>query len=134
MRFVVVPSVSAFAALLALLAATTAARAQSPDLSGTWNFQVQTSAGGGSPTVTLVQKGDDLTGHYSSSNLGEADLTGTVDGSDVEFEFDVSVQGTNLHVTYSGAVQEDGSLEGSMDLGGMASGTFTATRRSSPGA
>jgi hypothetical protein len=44
-------------------------------ISGTWTFDVVTDAGTGTPTVTLKQDGEKLTGHYSSQTLGEADLT-----------------------------------------------------------
>jgi hypothetical protein len=47
------------------------------NVTGKWLFQVDTSAGSGTPTVTLKQDDETLTGHYSSTNLGEAELTFT---------------------------------------------------------
>ena len=49
------------------------------NVTGTWVFQVETSAGAGSPTMTFKQEGEALTGKYSGQ-LGEADLKGTVKG------------------------------------------------------
>jgi len=95
------------------------------DISGTWDATVQTSAGNGTPTFVLKQDGDKLTGTYSGT-LGNAAVTGTVKGSDVTLEFDVS--GTK--VKYSGKIDSAGTkMEGSCDYGGQASGTFTATKK-----
>jgi hypothetical protein len=99
------------------------------NISGTWAFTVQTEAGTGSPTVTLKHEGEKLTGHYSSTMLGEADLTGSVKGKDLKFTFTANVQGTSLEVTYTGTIENKDTLKGTLDLGGMAQGTFTAKRK-----
>jgi hypothetical protein len=98
------------------------------DLTGKWLFTVTTDGGSGTPTVTLTQKGDSLTGHYSSQLLGEADLKGTVKDGKFSFALQGSVQGTAVPVTYTGTIESKDALKGSVDLGGMASGTFTAKR------
>ena len=120
-------------ALAIVVLAATALRAQSSkvDVTGKWTFTVQTDAGGGTPTVTLKQDGEKLTGHYSSQNLGEADLTGSVKGQEIKFTFNADAQGTSLTVTYTGTIENKDSMKGSVDLGGMAQGTFTAKRQSS---
>ena len=99
------------------------------DLTGKWAFQVTTDAGAGEPTVTFKQAGEALTGHYSSTNLGEADLTGTVKGRDVSFKFTGTVQGTSVAVTYMGTIESKDALKGTIDIGGLAQGTFTAKRQ-----
>jgi hypothetical protein len=99
------------------------------DVTGKWLFTVTTDAGTGTPTVTLKQHGDSLTGHYSSQLLGEADLKGTIKNRKFSFSFRTEVQGTAIAVTYSGAVETKDSLKGSVDLGGAATGTFTAKRQ-----
>jgi hypothetical protein len=99
------------------------------DITGKWLFTVTTGAGNGTPTVTLRQDGEKLTGHYSSSQLGEADLTGTVKGNTVSFAFGVDVQGTHLDVTYSGTIESQDSIKGTVNLGGLGDGTFTARRQ-----
>jgi len=104
--------------------------AQAPvNLTGKWLFTVQTSAGNGTPTVTLKQEGEKLTGHYSSAQLGEAELTGTVKGSDMKFTFGTDVQGAHLEVTYTGTIESKDSLKGTVNLGGLGDGTFTAKRQ-----
>jgi len=99
------------------------------DVTGKWLFDVQTDAGSGTPTVTLKQAGEKLTGHYSSATLGEADLTGTVTGDQVKFSFNAAAQGAQLVVTYTGKVDGKDSMKGTVDLGGMAQGTFTAKKQ-----
>jgi hypothetical protein len=101
------------------------------NVTGKWTFNVQTDAGGGTPTVTLKQEGEKLTGHYSSQNLGEAELTGTVKGQEIKFSFNADAQGTSLTVTYTGTIENNDSMKGTIDLAGMAQGTFTAKRQAS---
>ncbi|HEU4686748.1 MAG TPA: hypothetical protein VFS23_00230 [Vicinamibacterales bacterium] len=99
------------------------------DVTGTWSFQVATSAGSGTPTVTFKQAGEMLTGHYSSSNLGEADLTGTVRGRDIAFKFIGTVQGMSVDVAYTGTIESNDAMKGTLDIGGLAQGTFTGKRQ-----
>src|SRR5439155_11886854 len=105
------------------------AQAAKVDITGKWVFTVQTEAGTGTPTVTLKQDGEKLTGHYSSQLLGEADLTGSVKGQQFTFSFTADAQGTSLDVKYTGTIENKDALKGSVDLGGLGSGTFTAKRQ-----
>jgi hypothetical protein len=98
------------------------------DLTGTWRFDVTTSAGSGTPTITLKQMSGDLTGHYSGQ-LGEADLTGSVKGQEFVFKFTVELQGVRLVNTYTGSVDGKDSLKGTVDIAGLGAGTFTARRQ-----
>ena len=116
-------------ALLPVTAAAQVAKTDKVDVSGQWLFNVTTDAGTGTPTVTLKQTGDSLSGHYSSQTLGEADLKGTVKDQKIAFRFVVEVQGTTITVTYSGTMETSDSMKGTVDLGGMASGTFTGKRQ-----
>ncbi len=117
-------------AMLALTAVVFAGQASKVDVTGKWTFTVQTDAGTGTPTVTLKQDGEKLSGHYSSETLGEADLTGTVKGADVKFSFSANLQGQAVPVSYSGTVDGKDSMKGTLDIaGGMATGSFTAKRQ-----
>ena len=98
------------------------------DVTGTWIFTVETSAGGGTPTLTLKQDGERLTGHYSGQ-LGESDLTGSVKGQELTFTFSVEVQGTALVCTYAGRIESKDSLKGTVKIAPLGDGTFTATRK-----
>jgi hypothetical protein len=120
------------AIVLALAAAVThadEAAAQTANVAGTWNLQVVTDQGTTTPTLTLVQDGDELTGRYSSATLGEAEVTGTVTGSSFTVTLNASMQGQSIPVTYTGALGADGKLTGKIDIaGGMMGGDFTGTR------
>jgi hypothetical protein len=110
--------------------ASAPAGAQTANVAGTWAMEVTTDAGGTTtPSVTLQQDGTNLTGHYSSETLGEADVTGTVEGNKVTINFTADLQGQEVPVTYVATLGADGTLTGTIDLaGGLASGTFTARR------
>jgi len=99
------------------------------DVTGKWAFNVQTDAGSGTPTVTFKQDGEKLTGHYSSQTFGEVDLTGSVKGNEIKFSFTADAQGTSMNVAYTGTIENKDSLKGTVDLGGLAQGTFTAKRQ-----
>ena len=126
-------TVAMLAAFVALwsTAAADAGQAAKIDVTGKWAFTVQTSAGSGTSTVTLKQDGYKLTGHYSSANLGEAELTGSVEDRNIEFSFTAESQGVSFQVTYTGTIEDKDSMKGKVDLGGQAQGTFTAKRQSS---
>jgi len=123
--------------MLALLATAAAAwpasvRAQGdakPDLTGKWTFTVQTDAGSGTPTVTFKQQGDSLSGHYSSQALGERDFTGTFKDGKISFAFSAEVQGQQFTMSFSGTMDGPDAMKGSVDLGGMATGTFSGKRQ-----
>lgn len=99
------------------------------DVTGKWVFDVTTSAGSGKPTVTFKQSGETLSGHYSSTNLGEADLNGTVKGQDIAFKFVGTVQGMSVDVSYTGTIESNNAMKGTLDIAGLAQGTFTAMRQ-----
>ena len=50
---------------------------------GEWILGVTTKQGATMPGLTLQQDGNTLTGHYSSETLVEAEVTGTVESSQV---------------------------------------------------
>jgi hypothetical protein len=118
----------ALIAALLLSTAAAAAQSQKTDITGAWTFEVKTDAGGGTPTVTFKQDGEKITGHYSSMNLGDADLTGTVKGKDIAFAFDGQVQGQTVPVTYNGTIDSPTTMSGRMSIGGAVGGTFTAKK------
>ena len=112
------------------MAGATQASAQTVNVAGAWTMSVTTEAGGTTtPSMTLVQAGTALTGHYTSETLGEADVTGTVEGSRVTISFTADLQGQAAPVTYVATVDASGVMTGTIDIaGGLATGTFTARR------
>ncbi len=115
-------------AIMIALAGAVEASAQT-DLTGAWTFTVSSDAGITYPAVTLEQDGETLTGHYASEGLGEADFSGSVSGSEITFMFSVDVGGQLADVVYTGTIDENGEISGTMDIaGGLLTGTFTAVR------
>src|SRR5262245_1460335 len=99
------------------------------DATGKWSLEVMTQAGGTTmPSVTLKQDGEKLTGRYTSEALGEADITGTVKGQQIEFSFNVEVQGFALQVRYTGTIDGE-NMKGKISLGELGDGTFTGKKQ-----
>lgn len=96
------------------------------DVSGSWDFAVEIAGvGGGNADVTMQEgAGGELTGTYAGQ-LGNTDFTGNAEGNSFEFTLE-SQAGA---VTYTGELQDDDTLSGKVDLGGMGEGEFTATRK-----
>ena len=119
------------AATVAVIMATGLSVAgQTPaDVAGDWMLTVDTDQGITNPSVMLEQNGSELTGHYSSETLGEADVKGTVNGNDVMFSLSASAGGYDIEVTYIGTLQDDGTFSGQIDLGGLGGGTFTGKKK-----
>jgi hypothetical protein len=98
--------------------------AQQAKLTGTWNFSVETSAGSGSPTFVFNQETEtSFTGTYKGQ-LGEAPVKGTINGKEVKFSFTVN---DNL-IEYTGT-WDGNNMKGTVKLGTMAEGTFTAIKK-----
>ncbi len=116
------------AAVVIALAGAVEASAQ-VNLSSAWTFTVDVDGAITNPAVTLVQDGMTLTGHYSSETLGENDVTGTVEGSDIMIMFTADLGGMPVDVVYAGTINAEGVISGTLDIGGgLAGGTFTAVK------
>jgi hypothetical protein len=98
------------------------------NISGAWDFTVETSGGSGSPSFTFKQEGEKLTGTYKGQ-FGEAPLTGTVKGDDVKFAINISAQGQSLTVVYTGKVTGKDSMKGTVALGELGEGTWSGKRK-----
>jgi hypothetical protein len=118
---------TAAAAVFVLVGAALAAQAK-VDMTGKWMFNVTTDAGTGTPTFTVKQDGEKLSGHYTGT-LGEADFTGTNNGKDFTIAFSVDAQGTKLDVTYKGTFDSKDAVKGSVSIVGLGEGTFTGKRQ-----
>lgn len=121
--------IARIALVLLAPAAVHAQAAGKTDVTGKWLFSVTTDGGTGTPTLTFTQKGDSITGHYSSQLLGESDFNGTVKGNQIAFSFVLSAQGQSLTVTYAGTVESADTMKGTAEFGGLGSGTFTAKKQ-----
>jgi hypothetical protein len=120
----------AFFAAAAALVSGLAFAGDAPDVTGTWTMTVETSAGGGNPTFTLTQKGEDITGNYKG-RFGEAPVAGRIKGDQVTLSFTVSAQGQEMKIDYVGTVEGD-AMTGKVVFGGFGEGTFKGTRARPP--
>lgn len=98
------------------------------DVTGTWEFQVETEAGSGTPTFVFKQEGNVLTGTYSGA-LGEAKLKGTVEGDKIDFQFEADLGGTTAKVRYTGVIESDSKMKGKVQFGELGNGTFTGAKK-----
>ena len=112
--------------MAAVGAMASSAFAADANITGTWNMTVETPAGAGSPTFTLKQSGKDVTGNYQGA-LGQAPVTGTVNGNDVALKFTLNAGGSDLVVTYTGTV-DGNTMKGKVSLGELGDGTFTGQK------
>ncbi len=100
------------------------------DVTGKWALEVNTEAGGTTtPTVTLKQEGERLSGRYQSATLGDSDVKGTIKGQSIAFSLTGNAQGQSIEVTYTGTVENNNTMKGKISLGGLGDGTFTGKRQ-----
>jgi hypothetical protein len=104
------------------------AAAPSADISGTWATSFDSQVGQQTYTYTFAVAGGKLTGH-SKSNLGESDLTGTVDGSTVTFVENLKYQDQTLAITYTGQIVSADEIHFKRDVAGQGGEEFTAKRQ-----
>jgi hypothetical protein len=105
-----------------------AVSSQGANITGVWDFTVETSQGSGSPSFTFKQDGEKLTGNYKGQ-FGEAPLTGTVKGAEIKFVIKVSAQGQDMTITYSGKIENKDSMKGTAALGELGEATWTGKRK-----
>lgn len=96
------------------------------DVTGEWNFQVETDLGTGNPTIIFKQEGEKLTGEYEGM-FGTLPVTGTVKDGNIDFSYITNATGQDETVAYSGTVEQN-SMKGNIQLGEAGSGNFTAKR------
>lgn len=113
---------------LALPVFLLAAAFATADVSGSWQFTVETPAGTGNPSFVFQQDGEKLTGTYTGL-LGKADVTGTVKGERIEFEFEASWEGQKFTIRYSGTIESPTRMKGTARFGDMGEGSWTAVKK-----
>ncbi len=98
------------------------------DLSGMWTLTVQSDQGDQPLPITIVQDGEKLTATGEVPDLGPIEMTGTIDGSTVQFEWDLYIEGMELNITFTGTIGDDGTMSGMADFGGFGEGAWSAKR------
>ena len=95
-------------------------------MTGTWAIEAQHSAGRSTPTATITQTGEKLSGKYVGS-YGEAPLTGSIKGQEFTFTVEIGTE-QKVEVVYTGTLDGD-TIKGSLTMGEMGEGTFTGKRK-----
>lgn len=113
---------------VALVPSVAVAAAPSADINGTWTTSFDSQVGTQTYTYDFKVEGETLTGH-AKSNLGEGDLSGTVDGDKVTFVENLDYQGQALAITYTGQIVSADEIKFSRDVAGQGGESFTATRQ-----
>jgi len=103
-----------------------AAQRLAVDLTGNWTFEVATENGTGVSAVSMTQKGDSLTGTYTSGRMGTLPFKGLVKGQ--TFSFAAST-GAGATFTFTGAIVDADHIKGDLDFGGQGGATFNGTRK-----
>ena len=115
-------------AAVAVLVSAPANGAAQTDLSGMWTLTIQSDQGGQPLPITIVQDGESLTASGEAPQFGPIEMKGTLDGSDVLFEWDLYIEGTELNIVFMGTIAEDGTISGTADFGGFGEGGWSAKR------
>ena len=98
-----------------------------PTMTGTWVLETHHSAGVSTPTVTITQTGEKLTGKYIGS-YGESELTGSImDNKEFTFTVVIGTEQT-VEVVYTGTL-DGNTVKGALTMGEMGEGTFTGKRK-----
>ena len=116
-------SLLAACAVAAALAAPGAVSAQS-QIEGSWAFTVNSPEGTFEMPLTITSEDGELVARLPT---GEDFFTGTETPSGVEFSWPLVYQDMDLPTTLTGSF-EGGKWSGFADFGGMATGTWEATR------
>ena len=113
--------------------ATRTASAQPPaqdkpaaTMTGTWAIEATHSAGTSTPTATITQTGEKLSGKYAGS-YGESALTGSIKGTEFTFTVEIGAE-QKVKVVYNGTLSGD-TIKGSLTMGEMGEGTFVGKRK-----
>lgn len=114
--------VGAFLLVACALVGAANAAEQEASMTGKWNVVTQLPIGPGNPSFDITQDGNQLTGTYTGA-LGEATLTGSIEGNAFKFSFTAA----NVDCEYVGTLAGN-EISGTMSLKGLGDGTFKGTR------
>ncbi len=104
-------------------------------VNGAWTLMISAADMTYHASCNFTQTGGDLSGTCTPTDPAPdggaapkpSPVTGTVDGSNVKFGYDISFGDMPLHLDYTGALSSDTAMAGKLEVAGM-EGTFTATK------
>ena len=115
---------------LALIVFAPLASAQTPaGVAGSWKVSLQSDQGPSEAGLVLKQEGSKVVGEITS-DLGTAPLDGTFADGKLKLVMNSDACGQSLVITFNAVLEKD-TLKGDLDLGGLGTATWTATRTKS---
>jgi len=101
------------------------------DMTGVWNVDGSVEDHPVTPVCTLKQAGAKLTGSCKfDEEHAASDVAGEVKGKEVSWKFTVEYQGTQYTLTFTGTMDSDRSIKGSISVDPSGSdGDFTAKKQ-----
>jgi hypothetical protein len=116
-----------------LLAASAALPLAASDLSGGWSLKGEIAGNVLEVKCSLKQDGDNkLAGTCKTNDMPDSKTTGELKEKVVTFQYDVEYQGQTYTLVYTGTLDTETSVKGTVEAGG-ASGDFTGTKDESAG-
>ena len=103
-----------------------AEKKEAPSIVGKWNLSVETQQGAMASVLTMKLDGKKVTGTVSGQN-GELPIEGEWTDNKLTFSLTFQGGGGSMQIGFAGAFKEDGTLAGTMDIGGQPS-TWKAER------
>jgi len=111
--------------VLACLIAAASLAAQT-DVTGEWEASYVMPLGPQELKIYLTQEGPRISGH-TTSEYGESQVRGTIDGADIAFTFEATDGGKAVVVRVTAKV-EGARMRGTAKVGDRVGGAFTAER------
>lgn len=97
-------------------------------LTGDWHIKLDVAGNHAEPVCTITQKELALSGTCKSED-SDHELTGSVDGKKLTWQYKINYNGDDLIVIYNGQIDSDDAISGAIDVQPVgAAGEFTATR------
>ena len=110
-----------------LLFAASAFAAGAPSLSGEWSIHNTIAGNESDQACKFVQTENKLTGTCKSQDK-DVDVTGTLDGNKVTWQYDMDYNGSTLTLVYTATLDDSGKISGSVEVQPFSvTGDFTAT-------
>ncbi len=104
------------------------AQAQEVNVSGEWDFTMQTPRGEMTQTAKFVQEGEKITVTMVSPR-GESTGQGTIKGNAIEWSITrTTPQGNEMTITYKGTV-EGTTMSGTAEMGSFGTMEWKATKK-----
>jgi hypothetical protein len=100
-----------------------------PDVTGEWDAEYVTPLGPQELKIYLQQEGPRISGH-TTSEFGEFQVRGSINGNDVKFSWTEVDGGKNVAIGVTGKVDGD-KITGTASVGERGSGAFRAERTGS---